>query len=150
MTWKNGWQPTARSGIGSGNYTSPGRSPGREPTSFKKATAQTTMQDGGCKHEMRSGRPLNDALKQPANIAVFIFTLAKQDLSLDQNLVSVAKVTTRCTDMADYAMHLFKLRNRALTSSRLTLSGRHADQERAFGQEGKHQPGNARRFWCAD
>jgi hypothetical protein len=86
-----------------------------------------------CKHEMRSAGPINDALKRPANIAVFIFTLAKQDASKNQYLVSVAKVTTHCKDMADYARHLFKLRSAALTSSRLTRCGRNASLGWRFG-----------------
>jgi hypothetical protein len=73
-----------------------------------------------CKHQMRSARPINDALVQTADIAVFIFTVAKQDANRNQNLVSVAKVTTHFPDMTAYAQHLLRSGNRALLSSRLS------------------------------
>lgn len=83
-----------------------------------------------CKHEMRSASPINHALQHPASVAVFIFTLAEQDTSGDQNLVSVAKVTEHFFDMATYARRLLQSGNGPLISSRLS---RHRRNDGLFG-----------------
>jgi hypothetical protein len=117
-----------------------------------------------CKHQMRSARPINDALAHPANIAVFIFTLAKQDASRNQNLVSVAQVTRHFPDMTAYAQHLLRSRNTALVSSRLSRRRRndgwlgwrfgdcHSDRSGAIGAPHvDHEHGfNRGHCWAAD
>lgn len=77
-----------------------------------------------CKHEMRSARPINQALSQSANAAVFIFTLSEQDYGGTQHLVSVAKVTRYFVDMNAYARYLLGSGNTALISSRLSRNRR--------------------------
>jgi hypothetical protein len=73
-----------------------------------------------CKHDMRSGGPINAALSRPTEIAVFIFTLSRMDLHGNQHLVSVAKVTEHFCGMPDYAQRLIRSGDRSLISSRLT------------------------------
>jgi len=113
---------------------------------------------------MRSARPINDAFLRPANIAVFIFTLAKQDASGNQNLVSVAKVTQHFPDMVSYARRLLGSRNPPLISSRLSRRRRndgrlgwrfgdcHSDQSGAIGAPHvDHEHGLHRgHCWAAD
>jgi hypothetical protein len=117
-----------------------------------------------CKHQMRAAHPINDALVHPADIAVFIFTLAKQDASRNQNLVSVTKATMHFPDMRAYAQHLLRSRNAAFVSSRLSRRRRndgwlgwrfgdcHSDRSGTIGAPHvDHEHGfNRGHCWAAD
>lgn len=117
-----------------------------------------------CKHEMRSASPMQNALSQPGNGSVFIFTLAEQDHRRRQSLVSVAKVTEHFQNMAAYARRLLYSRDSALISSRLSRRRRndglfgwrfgdcHSDRSGVIGApHPDHEHGlNRGHCWAAD
>lgn len=73
-----------------------------------------------CKNSMRSAGVVPNTLVPPQTEDLFIFTLACQDETNRQTLVSVARVTEHFADMAEYESHLRSNRDPNVLSSRLS------------------------------